>query len=358
MSSASDPKAAQSTTGASSPLPTDTVVHKTASPRRAGSSFFALRRPIPQWQGILLGVLCIALIFCLWWLLTAGPSDDDRVLKYRTLPSPAETFDREQLHQLWFDNALTRNLFASLRRVVFGFTLAACVGIPLGVLCGCFSWINSFFAPINVFGRNIPIAALIPLTFALFGIDETQKVMFIFVAAVAFVMMDTATAIADVSSRYIDTAYTLGASKRQIILKVLVPLAMPRVMNSLRLLFGLAFGYIMLAELITQGGQAGGLGNIINVAQRRGHQEPIMLILIIIPAVALAIDRIVFIVQRSLFPYQYGGTGILHDAWRGLMHLLEAVKQLAVAPKPLDSSQAALIATKTTAVPNQSRPAN
>ena len=145
--------------------------------------------------------------------------------------------------------------------------------------------------------------------------------MFIFIAVVAFIMMDTASAIADVSSRYIDTAYTLGASRRQIILKVLVPLAMPRLFNSLRLLFGLAFGYIMLAELVTEGGGAGGLGNIINIAQRRGHRETILLVLIVIPAVALAIDRLLYMVQKSLFPHQYGGSGLLHDAWRGLMHI-------------------------------------
>ena len=73
--------------------------------------------------------------------------------------------------------------------------------------------------------------------------------MFIFIACVAFVISDTARAIADVGSHYIDTAYTLGASRWQMILKVLVPLAMPSVFNSLRLLFGLAFGYIMLAEI-------------------------------------------------------------------------------------------------------------
>ena len=99
-------------------------------------------------------------------------------------------------------------------------------------------------------GRNIPVAAVIPLTFSLFGIGELQKIMFIFIACVAFIVMDTATAIADVSDRYVDTAYTLGASRRQIVMKVLVPLAMPSIFNSLRLLFGLAFGYIMLAEVI------------------------------------------------------------------------------------------------------------
>jgi ABC-type anion transport system duplicated permease subunit len=127
--------------------------------------------------------------------------------------------------------------------------------------------------------------------------------------------------------------------KRQIILKVLVPLAMPRVFNSLRLLFGLAFGYIMLAELVTQGGEAGGLGNIILVAQRRGHQETIVLVLIIIPAVALVIDRLVFFTQKSLFPYQYGGDGLLHDAWRGLMHGAESLKHLIFKPTPLATIQ-------------------
>ena len=216
-----------------------------------------------------------------------------------------------------------------------------------GVLCGCFPWVNSLLAPVNIFGRNIPIAALIPLTFALFGIGELQKVMFIFIAAVAFIMMDTASAVADVSSRYIDTAYTLGATRRQIILKVLVPLAMPRVFNSLRLLFGLAFGYIMLAELVTEGGGVGGLGRIITMAQRRGHGETILLVLMVIPAVALAIDRFLYLVQKSLFPYQYSSGGLLHNAWRGLMHAAEGLRHRIVAPQPLSpAQQAALAAAK------------
>ena len=155
--------------------------------------------------------------------------------------------------------------------MVLGFGLAAVVGVPVGVLCGCFHRIGAFFAPLTIVGRNIPIAALIPLTFSLFGIGEFQKMMFIFIACVAFVVSDTATAIGEISSRYVDTAYTLGASRRQIILKVLVPLAMPSVFNSLRLLFGLAFGYIMLAELVKFGGESGGLGDIINTSRQTRH---------------------------------------------------------------------------------------
>src|SRR4051812_36770642 len=340
-------------TGSSAKLPTetgpvvvtDTIARKPTASTRRHAGLFTFRRPVPQWAAVFLGLTCLALVLGIWWLLTRGPHEE-RILGYNSLPSPAETYNTEQLHDLWFNNALTRNLFVSLRRVVLGFSLAAVVAVPLGVLCGCFPWINAFFAPINVFGRNIPIAALIPLTFALFGIGETQKVLFIFIAVVAFIMMDTASAIADVSSRYIDTAYTLGASRRQIILKVLVPLAMPRLFNSLRLLFGLAFGYIMLTELVTEGGAVGGLGNIINIAQRRGHRETILLVLTVIPAVALAIDRFLYTIQKSLFPHQYGGHGFLHNAWRGLMHFCEDLKHLIIKPTPLQADQQAALAVE------------
>jgi NitT/TauT family transport system permease protein len=266
-------------------------------------------------------MLCVGAVLGLWWLATRGPVEERWIGPSKGLASPGETF--ATFKALWFDRALTRNLLVTLRRLALGFGLAAAVGVPLGVLCGCFPRVNAFFLPLMVFGRNIPVAALIPLTFSLFGIGELQKVMFIFIACVAFVLSDTARAIQDVGRQYIDTAYTLGAHAFQIIMKVLVPLAMPSIFNSLRLLFGLAFGYIMLAEVIKFGGEAGGLGDIINTSQRRGPREHVVLVLLIIPVVALVIDRVLFWIQRELFPYRYGGPGVLHHLVRGVMHVLE-----------------------------------
>jgi NitT/TauT family transport system permease protein len=306
--------------------------------------FSVLRAEIPAWQGIAMGVLCLAVCLGLWWCLTAGDESHPPIIGPETLPGPAATFSA--FPRLWFERELTRNLLVSLKRVVFGFALAVGVGVPLGVICGCFRRINAFFGPLVIIGRNIPVAAVIPLTFALFGIGEFQKVMFIFIACVAFIVMDTANSIVEVSGRYVDTAYTLGANRWQIILKVLVPLAMPSIFNSLRLLFGLAFGYIMLAEQIKFGAEAGGLGDIINVSQRRQQWEDILLVLMIIPLVALAIDRILFWIQRQLFPYQYGGDGILHQALRGFMRICEDLKLLIVRPVKWEPATTE-IATKT-----------
>ncbi|MDH3718083.1 MAG: ABC transporter permease [Planctomycetota bacterium] len=293
-----------------------------------------LRAPINRWEALLLGLLCIAVALGIWWFLTRGESAEDRIVSPTRLPSVAETFD--SFKSLWFERALTRNTLASLRRVVLGFGLAALVGVPAGILCGCFTRLAAFLAPLTIFGRNIPMAALIPLSFSLFGIDEWQKIMFIFIAAVAFIVSDAAQAIRDVDGRYIDTAYTLGASRRQTILKVLVPLAMPNIFNSLRLLFGLAFGYIMLAEVIQVGGVSG-LGGIINNSFRRGPKEHIYLVLLIIPLIALAIDRTLFWIQKQLFPFRYGGPGWLARGTRGLMHWWEGVKGLFFEPTDISS---------------------
>lgn len=316
--------------------------------------FFELRRPTPLWQSIVFGLLCLACVYALWSWVTYGENGEERIVTPAALPSPAETFSK--FHDLWFEMALTRNLFASLQRVTLGFALAAVIGVPLGILCGCFSWANAFFSPISVFGRNIPIAALIPMTFLLFHTGELQKVMFIFIACVAFVLTDTARAITEVGQQYIDTAYTLGASRRQTILKVLVPLAMPSIFNSLRLLFGLAFGYIMLAEVITSGDHAGGLGNIIQQCERRGLTGQIILVLMIIPIVALAIDRLIYWVQCELFPYRYGGVGLLNSLVEWGLHRWEDAKGLIFRPTALPGQPAGLSTAVSPAAP--ARPAD
>lgn len=294
--------------------------------------WFTLRTELGLLPAILLGIFAVLFFLGLWWFLTRGEISEERIVSATTLPSPAETFG--QFKELWFDRALTRNAWVTIRRVTIGFALAAMIGIPVGVLAGCFAPFRALLAPVVIFGRNIPLAALIPLTFFMFGIGEYQKVMFIFIACVAFIIADATNAIIDVSQKYVDTAYTLGANRWQTIIKVLVPLAMPAIFNSLRLLFGLAFGYIMLAELVKMGGEEGGLGHLINVSQRRGPREHIYLIIIIIPVIALLIDRSLYWVQRQLFPHRYGSIGVLHQLVREVVGLWDDFKKLLFSPKP------------------------
>ena len=108
-------------------------------------------------------------------------------------------------------------------------------------------------------------------------------------------------AIAAVPQRYVETAETLGASKSQIIRKVLFPLALPDIVSSLRFQFVLAFGYIMLAEAIAA---ESGLGAMLNVNEKRGNIEQNYLLLFVIAAIAFAIDWGIRTLQRGVFPYR------------------------------------------------------
>ncbi len=318
-------------------------------------------------ESVAISFLCIAVVFLLWWLLTAGPVEK-RVIDPITLPSVSETL--RSFPKLWFDRALARSAMWSLARVLGGFALAGAVAVPLGVLAGVFLRLQSFLKPLSIFGRNIPVAALIPLTLMWFGLGEVQKVMFIFFASVSFVFFDSVNAVQGVPDSYLDAAYTLGARSSprhgfrwalvmglgygaafatmflllvnrplatdaalratwnvhlvfmillgvvlgtalwfpivtfQAIRKVIFPLAMPDIVNSLRLLFGLAFGYIMLAEVINA---EFGLGAIINISQRQGPREHIYLALLLIALLAFAIDRAILSLQRRMFPYRQVG---------------------------------------------------
>jgi NitT/TauT family transport system permease protein len=285
--------------------------------------FVAFRKESPLWQYLLLGLAFVTLVLGAWWFVTRGESEE-RIISRLALTSPAETF--AAFPELWSKNDLLGNTLTTLRRLVLGFGLAALIGVPLGVLCSCFPRLYAFLAPLTIFGRNIPVAALIPLLFLMVHGVELEKIIFIFVACVAFVIADTARAVADVGSSYIDTAYTLGASRRQVILKVLVPLAMPGIFNSLRLLFGIAFGYIMLSEVVVEPKHDPGLGGLINEFQRLEQVEKILLLLIVIPIIALVLDRAIYWVQCQLFPYRYGGSGYLHMGVRALLHGWEDVK--------------------------------
>jgi ABC-type nitrate/sulfonate/bicarbonate transport system permease component len=268
-------------------------------PSEPRSPLLSLRIAPPRAVRRLLGAGAVAFVVALWWLATLGSTPESRLISPVILPSPREVV--ASLPSLLNERALVQSIAATLKRVLIGFGLAILVGVPLGILAGSWRVVEAAGAPLALFGRNLPVAALIPLTILWFGIDEAQKVVFIFVACVPFVYSDAVRAIAGVPDRYVETAQTLGASRAQIVSKVLVALALPDIYDSLRHLFGLAFGYIMLAELINA---KHGLGYLLMTSQRRGLSEHIILILLVIGLLAFGIDRALFWLQRGLFPYR------------------------------------------------------
>jgi ABC-type nitrate/sulfonate/bicarbonate transport system permease component len=285
-------------------------------PPKAPPWYQTLRADPPAYTRLALGVGLIAIVFGLWWFMTRGYdvqmqfngrtkvldfkiiASVDRIISAAKMPSPGEVFGS---FGALLDRELLENAIATLWRVVKGVGMAAFVGIVLGVLSAAHRGVNSALAPLVIFLRSVPMGALIPLTLMLFGTEEPQKSKFIFLAIVPFVFSDTVKAVSIVPDRYIETAQTLGASRWQIVRKVLVPLALPDIITSLRFQLGLALGYIMLAEEINT---QYGLGHMIFSSQREGPYEHVYLLLFVIALIAFLIDYFLRTIQRGVFAWR------------------------------------------------------
>jgi ABC-type nitrate/sulfonate/bicarbonate transport system permease component len=245
-----------------------------------------------------LGVIPIVLLFLIWSLVTRGKTEE-RIISTLILPSPGEVL--RSFHSLWFDSELSLSAVASGGRVVGGFLVALAIAFPLGLLMGSFSKIKALFQPLVLFGAYLPIPALVPLTMSLFGIEERQKIMFLAIAFLVFLLPMIVKAIDEVDEIYLQTAWTLGAGKWQTVRHVLLGVAAPRIFQAMRLGFGIGWTYIILAEMVDANR---GLGHIMIIAFRRGPREHVYLTLAVIVIIAYITDKVWLWIGRCLFPHQ------------------------------------------------------
>ena len=293
-----DPEAAEAGSGLRAPGPEKAHPRPAAGATRAGR-WLAIREEIPGWMTWVLGVIPILVLLLAWAAVTAGGEPESRVISPTILPSPLEVL--RSVGSLWFDRALTRNLGVSFGRVLLGFAVAVALAFPLGVLMGAFTKVKAAFTPLSVFGAYLPIPTLVPLTLSLFGTGETQKVVFLALAFVIFLLPQVVAAVDAVDDIYLKTAYTLGARPTQAVSKVLLAISWPDIYQAMRLGFGVGWSYILLAEMVDIGK---GLGGIIITSQRRGPREHIYLVLLIIVALAFLTDKLWAAIGRRLFPYR------------------------------------------------------
>lgn len=265
----------------------------------AARAWLRIRENVPGWQRWLLGALPVLALVGVWWLVTAGATAESRLISPTILPSPLEVV--RSAPSLWFDRALTRNLAVSFSRVTGGFAVAVALVFPLGLAMGAFSKIKVTMNPTAVFGAYLPIPALVPLTLSLFGTGEEQKIAFLALAFGIYLLPLIVAAVDDVDDVYLKTAYTLGATRGQVLRKVLLGVAWPSIFQALRFGFGIGWSYIILAEMVDIGK---GLGGIIITSQRRGPREHIYLVLLVIVAVAFLTDKLWQVVGKKLFPYR------------------------------------------------------
>src|SRR5213593_4158378 len=163
-----------------------------------------------------------------------------------------------------------------------------------------FSSVAAFFRPLALAGAYVPIVVLIPLSMTWFGTEEAQKIGFLFIGCFVALLPLVIKDIADVPDAFLDVAVTKGASRWQLVRHVLFPVAQANIWDHLRGVYGVGWGWIILAEVVNA---ERGLGYLMDLSNRRGHTNAIFAIIIIIVLIAIACDHLWRLTGRVLFPY-------------------------------------------------------
>ena len=249
--------------------------------------------PVPPGARLALGVAFFVLFVVAWAAATLGG-----------YVSP--TFLADPLTMLksgWTllaEMGFAEDIGMTVWRVVGGFVIAAALALPLGVAMGAYKPVEAFFEPFVSFARYLPASAFIPLLILWAGIGELQKLLVIFIGSFFQIVLMVAVTVGSTRRDLVEAAYTLGADSSGIVRRVLLPSAAPSIAETLRLVLGWAWTYVIVAELI---GASSGIGHMITDSQALLNTGQIIFGIILIGIVGLISDLSFKQANRALFPW-------------------------------------------------------
>lgn len=244
------------------------------------SRLWAIRTPIPRpWRRGLIAASVVVPLLAWTLLSTSG------IVPGRFLPSPLAV--GSALVEMTRSGQLVGDAAASLERVAVGFGLAVLISVPLGILMGAFAAGRALLEPAVGLLRYLPASAFIPLLIIWLGLGEPSKIVLLVIGVVFFNTLMTADAVRSVPMDVIDVSYTLGARRGEVLRKVVIPHALPGMIDSMRVNSAAAWNFVVVAELIAS---TSGLGYRIVRSQRFLETDKIFAVLVVIGLIGLTID--------------------------------------------------------------------
>ncbi len=216
--------------------------------------------PAAATGGLFWSIFSVMFIFAMWFI--AAHYEWTNPIFF---PSPAVTWDNawRVMTEGYRNISLLEHIGASIYRLAVGFILGCLVGIPIGFAMGLSRFWNGIFSPIVEFMRPIPPLALIPLAIIWFGIGDVSKIVLLFLASLWVMVLSARSGVQGIHLSKIHAAYTLGASKKQVLFRVIFPNALPEIFTGMRVSMGVCWGTLVAAELV---GANSGIGFMITVA--------------------------------------------------------------------------------------------
>lgn len=198
------------------------------------------------------------------------------------------------------DKGLFWQTLESLKRVALGYSLAAIVGIALGILVGTQPKVNKALDPLFQFLRMIAPLAWVPITLIALPNVQTAAIFVIFITAIWPILINTTVGVQQIPDDYKNVARVLQISPRKYFFKILIPSALPYIFTGLRIAIGLAWLAIIAAEIVMSG--VVGIGFFIWDAYQQNYVSEVILAVIYIGGVGLILDRFIAWIQRQILP--------------------------------------------------------
>jgi NitT/TauT family transport system permease protein len=215
-----------------------------------------------------------------------------------SVPTPLEVI--RAFPALWKESELLRNVAVSWWRIGQAFLWCAVIAIPLGLLMASFRWVHDLVNPVAAPMRSMPITAFLPAFIGLFGIEERMKVIFLWFGMFFYLLAVVVEEVNRVDNALLDTAYTLGAKRRQV-LWLMFRAAFPGIFSSFRILYDIGWTYVILAEIINRNG---GVGAMIQSAEQFHRPDLVYAGIIAIGVAAFLFRALLTFLEKILFPWR------------------------------------------------------
>ncbi len=220
------------------------------------------------------------------------------IWKEYSFPNPISVFD--SLYHLTADGSLSRAVIYSLRRAVFGFFLSICIGGIVGILMEISTCLKTNLKPMIIGVQSLPSICWVPFAILWFGLKESAIIFVVFIGSIFSVVLAFINAIEGVPEIYVKVARTMGASKRDILIKVMFPAAFPSFLLGLKQSWSFAWRALMSGEVLSS---CCGLGYTLMLGREWADINQVMAIMIVIIIVGTVIDKLLFanILNRLLY---------------------------------------------------------